>query len=94
MFQRIEEGRKREMQEYAQKIVEARLDGEKNGRTLGARDNQISLLSRQFAKKFKTSPNVIEEIIALQSNEVLDNLGENIFSIDSISELKAFLKQH
>jgi len=64
-----------------------------DGRNLGARDEKISLLSKQFGKKFKTSPSAIEEIIASQSNETLDNLSENIFSIDSIEELKAFLRQ-
>ncbi len=72
--------------------------GEKKGREegleKGARNEKISLLSRLFAKKLKTSPNVIQEIVALQSNEVLDTLGDCIFSIESIEELRSFLKQH
>jgi hypothetical protein len=59
----------------------------------GARDKQISLLSKLFAKKLQTSPSAIEEIITSQSNGTLDNLGENVFSIESIEDLKGYIKQ-
>jgi hypothetical protein len=67
--------------------------GEKNGIEIGERREKISLLSRQFAKKFKTSPSAIAEIIMSQSNETLDNVSESIFSIESIEELKGYIKQ-
>jgi hypothetical protein len=67
--------------------------GEKKGREEGAKEKQISILSSLFAKKLKTSPSVIQEIIALQTNEVLDSLGESIFSLESMEELRGFLKR-
>jgi hypothetical protein len=46
-----------------------------------------------FAKKFKTSPSVIEEIIASQDTQTLDDIAESLFSIESIEDLKGHIKQ-
>jgi chaperonin cofactor prefoldin len=78
-----------DQQERAVNYQAGRADGKVEGKVEG----KVTLLSKLFAKKFKTSPSVIEEIIASQDNQTLDNLGENVFSIESIEDLKGYIKQ-
>ena len=66
----------------------------RKGYAEGARKKLVSVLTQLLATKFKTPLTTIEPIICSENQEKLDNLVVSIFSIESIDELRAFLKQH
>ncbi len=69
-----------------------RIEGRIEGRTAGKIEGQSEMLLKQLRKKFKGIPVDMENHIRSLPGDRLEQLAEAIFDLQSIDDVKAFLK--